>query len=173
MNYVFTGKNIAVTQGIKEYTEKKLDTIFNKFTFIEKNTEIKVLVRTYTVEQKIEVTARTKGLIVRAEAKDKDLYVAIDKVAEKLKDQLRRYKTKNKKKKRKMSISDACLAEIINPAEDVKTKSIVLKSMNLDEAIARMELLGHDFFLYKDDETKKAAVVYKRKDGGYGLIETE
>lgn len=173
MNYIFTGKNVTVTQGIKDYTEKRLNTVFSKSSLIEEDTEIKVLIRTYPVGQKIEITARPKGLVVRAEAKSKDLYSAIDNVTEKLKDQLRKYKTKNENKKKKKSIPDAFVSEYSNEEEIIKTKSIVPKMMSVDEAIMQMELLGHDFFVYTDDETKNIAVVYKRTANGYGLIETE
>lgn len=173
MNYVFTGKNVTVTQGIKDYVEKRLNTVFSKSSLIEEDTEVKVLIRTYPVGQKIEVTARTKGLVIRAEAKSQDLYIAIDDVAEKLKDQLRRYKTKNEKKKKKQSVSTAFMLEIPSEEETIKTKSIIPEMMSVDEAVMRMELLGHNFFIYTDDETKEIAVVYKRLAGGYGLIETE
>lgn len=173
MIYIFTGKNVTVTQGIKDYTEKRLNTIFSKSSLIEEDTEIKVLIRTYPIGQKIEITARPKGLVIRAEAKSRDLYSAIDDVAEKLKDQLRKYKTKNENKKKKESIPNAFISEYANKDEIIKTKSIIPQLMSVDEAITRMELLDHDFFIYTDDETKKIAVVYKRASSGYGLIETE
>ena len=96
---------------------------------------------------------------------------------DKLEDQIRRQKTRIQKKN-KTSLAKAFVEQEAYEAEEdieevVKTKSIVCKEMSLDEAIMKMELLNHDFFIYTDDETQKIAVVYKRNDGGYGLIETE
>ena len=173
MQYNFTGKNVTVTEGIREYTEKHLNAVLSKSSLVEDDAKVKVLVRTYSVGQKMEVTLVSKGLIIRAEAVDEDLYVAIDKVAEKLKDQLRKYKTKVENKKKKESIADSFDEDMEEDDVVVKTKSIIPEIMEVDEAIIRMDLLGHNFFIYTDDETRKVAVVYKRHDGGYGLIETE
>jgi putative sigma-54 modulation protein len=105
------------------------------------------------------------------------LYQAIDKAVDKLEDQIRRQKTRLSRKNRASALSEAFLdaASEEEDAEEeiVKTKSIVPAEMSLDEAIAHMELLDHDFYIYTDDETKKIAVVYCREEGGYGLIETE
>ena len=111
---------------------------------------------------------------------DDDLYAAIDKAIDKLEDQIRRQKTRLTRKN-KEKLAYAFIEEDFEVADDedddedelVKTKSIVPDTMELDEAIMRMEMLNHSFFIYRDDETKEIAVVYKRNDGGYGLIETE
>ena len=134
-------------------------------------------VKVVPLKQKIEVTIPTKYAILRAEVVDDDLYAAIDLVIDKLEDQIRRQKTRIQKKN-KTSLAKAFVEQEAYEAEEdieevVKTKSIVCKEMSLDEAIMKMELLNHDFFIYTDDETQKIAVVYKRNDGGYGLIETE
>ena len=122
------------------------------------------------------MTIPTKFAILRAEVMDDDLYNAVDKVIDKLEDQIRRQKTRLTRKN-KDSLAEAFLEddEIYGSDDDVvvKTKSIEPVEMSLDDAIMKMELLGHDFFIYTDDETQKIAVVYKRYDGGYGLIETE
>ena len=137
-----------------------------------------MVVRVYPNKQKIEVTIPTKFAVLRAEVVHDDLYAAIDLAIDKLEDQIRRQKTrltrKNKEKLAYAFLETEELDEEYDEADEVvKTKSIVPDTMELDEAIMRMEMLNHNFFIYRDDETKEIAVVYKRHDGGYGLIETE
>ena len=166
MKVNIVGKNITVTQGISDKIHKKLD-VLTKYFIISEDDVANVLVRTYPTKQKIEVTIPTRYAILRAEVVD-----------DKLEDQIRRQKTRLTRKN-KESLAEAFVDhelfndEDIEEEEVVRTKSIVPKEMSLDEAIMKMELLGHDFFIYTDDETNKVAVTYKRKDGGYGLIETE
>lgn len=173
MKVNIVGKNISVTQAIAEKITKKLETL-EKYIIINETDSANVLIRTYPTKQKIEVTIPTKFAIMRAEVVDDDLYAAIDKVIDKLEDQIRRQKTRLERK-HKDSLALSFLQDAYDEEEDeeVKTKSIVPTEMDLDEAIMNMELLGHDFYIYVDDETKKIAVVYKRNYGGYGLIETE
>ncbi len=176
MKIKIVGKNITVTEGIAEKINKKLD-VLTKYFIISEDDVASVLVRTYPTKQKIEVTIPTHYAILRAEVVDDDLYAAIDKVVDKLEDQIRRQKTRLTRKN-KDSLSEAFIDHELfddDTEEDevVRTKSIVPKEMSLDEAIMKMDLLGHDFFIYTDDETNKIAVCYKRNDGGYGLIETE
>ncbi|WP_296240601.1 ribosome-associated translation inhibitor RaiA [uncultured Faecalicoccus sp.] len=169
------GKNVTVTQGISDKIHKKLE-VLNKYFIVGEEDTANVLIRTYRHKQKIEVTIPTKFAILRAEVMDDDLYNAVDKVIDKLEDQIRRQKTRLTRKN-KDSLAQAFIDEVdeYSDSDDqvVKTKSIVPVEMSLDDAIMKMELLGHDFFIYTDDETQKIAVVYKRYDGGYGLIETE
>ena len=171
------GKNITVTPAIAEKIEKKLNHL-EKYFIIDENVIAYVVVRVYPNKQKIEVTIPTKFAVLRAEVVHDDLYAAIDLAIDKLEDQIRRQKTrltrKNKEKLAYAFLETEELDEEYDEADEVvKTKSIVPDSMELDEAIMRMEMLNHNFFIYRDDETKEIAVVYKRHDGGYGLIETE
>ena len=171
------GKNITVTPAIAEKIEKKLNHL-EKYFIIDENVIANVVVRVYPNKQKIEVTIPTKFAVLRAEVVHDDLYAAIDLAIYKLEDQIRRQKTrltrKNKEKLAYAFLETEELDEEYDEADEVvKTKSIVPDTMELDEAIMRMEMLNHNFFIYRDDETKEIAVVYKRHDGGYGLIETE
>ena len=171
------GKNITVTPAIAEKIEKKLNHL-EKYFLIDENVIANVVVRVYPNKQKIEVTIPTKFAVLRAEVVHDDLYAAIDLAIDKLEDQIRRQKTrltrKNKEKLAYAFLETEELDEEYDEADEVvKTKSIVPDTMELDEAIMRMEMLNHNFFIYRDDETKEIAVVYKRHDGGYGLIETE
>ena len=171
------GKNITVTPAIAEKIEKKLN-LLNKYFIIAEEDTANVVVRVYPNKQKIEVTIPTKYAVLRAEVVHDDLYAAIDLAVDKLEDQIRRQKTrlerKNKTKLAAAFIDPELLGEEYNENDEVvRTKTIEPDMMDLDEAIMRMEMLGHSFFIYRDDETREIAVVYKRNDGGYGLIETE
>lgn len=172
------GKNITVTPAIAEKIENKLSSL-EKYFIIDENTIANVVVRVYPAKQKIEVTIPCKTAILRAEVTHEDLYAAIDLVVDKLEDQIRRQKTrlsrKNKEKLAMAFVDTESDYDDYDALDDelVRTKSIVPDLMELDEAIMRMEMLNHSFFIYKDAETKEVAVVYKRHDGGYGLIETE
>lgn len=171
------GKNVTVTEGIADKIKKKLD-VLEKYFIIDENVTANVLIRTYPHSQKIEVTIPTKFAILRAEMVDADLYAAIDRVVDKLEDQIRRQKTRLQRKNKESlasAFADSELYDEFDEKEDivVRTKSIVPKEMSLDDAIMKMDLLGHDFFIYTDDETKKIAVAYRRHAGGYGCIETE
>ena len=172
------GKNITVTAAIAEKIEKKLNHL-EKYFIIDENVVANVVVRVYPNKQKIEVTIPTKFAVLRTEVVHDDLYAAIDLAIDKLEDQIRRQKTRlTRKHKDKLAYAFIGDEEIIDDdyEEDdelVKTKSIVPETIDLDEAIMRMEMLNHSFFIYRDNETNEIAVVYKRNDGGYGLIETE
>ena len=172
------GKNITVTPAIAEKIEKKLNHL-EKYFIIDENVVANVVVRVYPNKQKIEVTIPTKFAVLRAEVVQDDLYAAIDLAIDKLEDQIRRQKTsltrKNKEKLAYAFIEEEEIEEEFDDTDNelVRTKSLDPDTMELDEAIMRMEMLNHSFFIYRDDETKEIAVVYKRHDGGYGLIETE
>lgn len=176
MKVIIRGKNIALTQGIEDKVNKKLSTL-DKYFIMSDDVEAKVLIRTYPLGQKIEVTIPTEYVLLRAEVVDNDLYNAIDLVIDKLEGQIRKYKTRlsRKSKDNKLAFNVASIEPLENQEEDVvvKTKTINPKPMDLEEAIMQMELIGHSFFVYKDTETNLISVVYKRNDGGYGLIETE
>ncbi len=168
------GKNIEVTAGIADKVEKKLS-FLEKYFIIEEDVVAHVMVRVYRQGQKIEVTIPTRFALLRAEAIHDDLYAAIDLVVDKLEDQIRRQKTRLSRSKNKEKLAITFVESEEDSVEEqlVKTKTITPDEMDLEEAILRMEMLGHDFFVYVDDETKDVAVVYRRNNGGYGLIETQ
>ena len=182
MKFDIYGENVSVTEAMREKIEKKLS-FLEKYFVIDSNTVAQVRVKLDSFYQKVEVNMPTKIGLLRAEVKDKDFYNAIDLAIDKLEDQIRRQKTRLERRHKEglakgFAELEALNDEVIDPylEEDdkpVRTKSIKLDRMDLDEAILRMEMLGHSFFIYKDDETNAPAVVYKRNDGGYGLIETE
>lgn len=172
------GKNISVTPAIAEKIEAKLN-LLEKYFIIDESVVANVVVRVYPTKQKIEVTIPTKFAVLRAEVVHDDLYAAIDLAVDKLEDQIRRQKTRLSRKNKEKLAMAFVEPEIIedefaeSDEEVVRTKTITPESMELDEAIMRMEMLNHSFFIYRDIETDEIAVVYKRHDRGYGLIETE
>lgn len=167
------GKNISITQGMQEKVENKLK-FLDKYFIIDENLTANVVVKVHSTDVKVEITIPTKLAVLRAEVAHKDFYAAIDLAIDKLEDQIRRQKTRLEKK-HKDKLALAFLEDNTQSEEDVyvKTKSITISEMDLEEAILRMEMLGHTFFIYRDEETHEVNVVYARHDGGYGCIEVE
>ena len=172
MRFEIVGKNITITDPMREKIEKKL-ALLQKYLLIDENTTARVVARVYPASQKIEVTIPTRVGILRTEVEHEDLYAAVDLAIDKLEDQLRRQKTRLNRRHRD-SLAENFLMDL-DTEEDipVKTKTITAEKMDLEEAIMQMELSNHDFYIYTDDESDKISVVYRRANGGYGLIETE
>ena len=175
MKYNIRGDKLEITDAINNYVESKLDRL-NKY-FKEDDILANVLLRVRGNSQIIEVTIPTAKFILRSEEEDKDLYAAIDLVSDKVERQIRKNKTKLKNRYDKAQISEMFFdyeSEEDDKEENLikKRKKIELKTMDEEEAILQMNLLGHEFFVYKDMHTNKVCVLYKRKDGNYGLIET-
>ncbi len=174
MRYTITGRNVDVTPGLRSAIEEKigkLDRYFNP------DTEVIVTLSVQKGKQKIEVTIPVKGNIIRAEESSSDMYVSIDLVEEIIERQLKKYKRKLiDKKQSAQSFSELFLTEEAAVDEDiqiVKTKRFAIKPMDPEEACVQMELLGHNFYVFLNAETEEVNVVYKRKNGTYGLIEPE
>ncbi len=179
MKFQIVGKNILITEAISNVIQKKLSRIEKYF---DKDADVlcRAVCRTYKTAQKIEITVFTPEMTFRAEVTSDDLYAAVDLAIDKLVGEMRKLKTKMLKKYGheglgKSIVYENILDEIKNEeqAELVRTKTLELKPMEMEEAITRMEALGHDFFLYLDSEDEKISVLYKRNDGGYGLIQAE
>ena len=178
MKYNIRGDKLEVTDAINNYVESKLDRL-NKY-FKEDDILANVLLRVRGNSQIIEVTIPTDKFILRGEEEDKDLYAAIDLVTDKLERQIRKNKTRlnkqnleNKYKEFNFDYEITNDEEIEEDEVIVKRKNVEMKPMDEEEAILQMNLLGHEFFVYKDMHTNNICVLYKRKDGNYGLIETK
>lgn len=178
MKYNIRGDKLEVTDAINNYVESKLDRL-NKY-FKEDNILANVLLRVRGNSQIIEVTIPTDKFILRSEEEDKDLYAAIDLVTDKLERQIRKNKTRlnrqnfdNKFKELNFDYEVEDEEETSENEAIVKRKKLEMKPMDEEEAILEMNLLGHEFFVYKDMHTDNINVLYRRKDGNYGLIETE
>lgn len=175
MKVEIVGKNGFVpSDANKEYAVKKLEKLKNLVSDYESLTA-RVVCKVYKTFHKVEVTIPTKNIILRAEVTEEDIYAAIDKMVDKLVKQVSRYNDKVKDKLGKTSIRTLGAGEVITEGEEklVKNKSIDLEPMTRDEAIDQMELLGHDFFVYLDKQTRKTNVIYLRDDGNYAVIETQ
>jgi putative sigma-54 modulation protein len=171
------GKNAVVTDALKSYLEKKLTRLTRYFDSIQ---EAQVTVSTVGDNYSVEVTIPLNGgMILRGEDMSREsFYEAVDAVSEKLERQVRKYRTRLYRKFRNQGLK-ALIAEMgesgkkEEEATIVKTKRFMMKPMPVDEAILQMNLLGHDFYVFRNAETEQVNVLYKRKDGNYGLIEPE
>ena len=176
MEVTVRGKNIEVTPALVEYTQKKLGKLAK---FFDKATEAQVFLSVTREDHVVEVTVNVEGLILRGEEATGDMYASIDLVVEKLEKQVAKYKTRLNKSLRKRGvrmINENWWCRIAGEEEEarvVKTKRFAWKPMSLEEAILQMNLLGHDFFVFTNADTETVNVIYKRRDGDYGLIEPE
>ena len=178
MKYIINGRNLEVSDRLRNQVEKKLNKLDR---FFNPDTVVHVTLSLQKDSQKIEVTIPVRGNIIRAEQESSDMYVSIDLVEEVIERQLKRYKTKLVTRKQNAeSFSAAFLEEEEAPdtEEDdgiriVKTKRFAIKPMDPEEACLQMELLGHSFYVFFNADTNQTNVVYKRKDGTFGLIEPE
>lgn len=179
MNFTIRGENITVTEALRNFIEKKISKLKRYFD-TPPNSEVHVNLKVNNSTQSIEVTIPMKGLLLRAEETHEDMYAAVDLVIEKLERQVRKYKTKIHRKARtdqSMKKWVAAAVEMKQETEEdfevVRKKRFNLKPMDVEEAILQMDMLGHSFFVFSDVDTSNTSVVYKRKDGKYGLIEPE
>ena len=179
MEILIRGEKIEVTKAIQEYAKEKLNRI-TKYIGNSEDIKATVVASVKGHNQKVEVTIPLRNVILRAEETRDDLYAAIDVVVDKLERQIRKNKTKIQSKKMKEKLSKDFMFDAIEKIEDekednkiVKRKMVEVKPMSEEEAILQMELLEHQFYIFKDSETDKVAVVYKRKEGNYGIIESE
>ncbi|MBA2874642.1 ribosome hibernation-promoting factor, HPF/YfiA family [Thermaerobacillus caldiproteolyticus] len=181
MKYNIRGENIEVTPALREYVEKKIGKLDRYFDNTD-DVHVYVNLKVYNDKQaKIEVTIPMPQLLLRAEERHDDMYAAIDLVSDKLERQIRKHKTKvnrklrDKESKYVFASSEIPVATAEHEEEEfeiVRTKRFSLKPMDSEEAILQMNMLGHNFFIFTNAETNRTNIVYRRKDGKYGLIET-
>lgn len=177
MKFNIRGQKIDVTPAIKEYAEKKIGKL-NKYFPNPDELTASILLKVRGKEQIVEVTIPIKKIVLRAEETNKDLYAAIDLVSEKLERQIRKNKTRIAQRKTKTNDIEINIdfdnSEIEESKDKiVRRKQMDTKPMNEEEAILQMNMLGHEFFIYKDDESGNTCILYKRKDGDLGIIETK
>ena len=176
MKFEIHGKKVEITDAIRNYIETKIGRLSKYF---DKPSEITatVVVRIRGVEQIVEVTIPTHTVMLRGEESNKDLYAAIDLVSEKIERQIRKNKTRLNRKNTKNNYIDFNFDFEPDSKEEEqiigKRKHIEMKPMSEEEAILQMNLLDHDFFVFKNDKDGNVEVVYRRKAGNYGIIETE
>lgn len=179
MRYTFTGKNTTVTDALKQKITDKLARIEKLFP---EETEAVVTLSVVKLDHTIEVTVKLPKRILRAEVTTQDMYAGIDEVVDVLENQMVKYKNRLRDKSRKDSAFAAELKAFESEDTDydeeedtkiAKTKRFAVKPMDAEEAVLEMELIGHNFFVFRNARTEEINVVYKRKDGAYGLIEPE
>ena len=174
MRITISGKNIELTEGLKQAVEEKLSKLEK---FFKPDTDVYVTLSVEKDRQKIEVTIPAKGHVIRSEQVSNDMYVSIDLVEEVIERQLRKYKNKIVDKQQSAAnFQKAYLDKDYEEDEEVKiirTKKFDIKPMYPEDACVQMELLGHNFFVFCNAETDQVNVVYKRKGNTYGLIEPE
>lgn len=174
MEIVIRGDKLKITDAMKSYIEEKISKL-DKYLEDGANIRATVVVKVKNHNQIVEVTIPLKSFILRSEDSQEDIYAAVDKALDKLERQIRKNKTRLMSRQTKTY--DFSFSEIEDDEENeekiIKRKKVEVKPMDEEEAIIQMELIGHQFYMYKDSETNKASVVYKRKDGGYGIIESE
>lgn len=174
MKFIIIGRNIDITEGLKSAVQEKLGKLKRYFT---PETEIHVTLSVEKDRQKIEVTIPVKGNIIRSEQVSSDMYVSIDLVEEVIERQLRKYKTKIVNQQQaggnfqKEFVEDEFLED--EEVNIIRTKKFGIKPMYPEDACVQMELLGHNFYVFRNAETDEVNVVYKRKGNTYGLIEPE
>ncbi|MDO5375246.1 ribosome hibernation-promoting factor, HPF/YfiA family [Staphylococcus rostri] len=185
INFEIHGDNLTITDAMRNYIEEKIGKLERYFTNVP-NATAHVKVKTYQNSgTKIEVTIPLKNVTLRAEERHDDLYAGIDLINNKLERQVRKYKTRvNRKHRDRGSEEDIFVdAQPTQPDLDeettesdieiIRSKTFHLKPMDPEEAVLQMNLLGHDFFVFNDRDTDGTSIVYRRKNGKYGLIETE
>lgn len=176
MRITVSGKNIEVTSALRDTVERKLSKLEKYFN---PDVEIYATLSVQKNRQILEVTIPFNGVILRAEEENDNMYASIDLVLDKLEGQIRKQKTKLQRRTHSESLKFQFIPDLEPRDKEkeepriVRTKRFAIKPMSSEEAVLQMELLGHNFFVYKSAEEGEVNVVYKRKDGNYGLIEPE
>lgn len=183
MQIIIKGKNVEITEWLREYVEKKIGKLDKYLPNIsEARVELAVQnAKSANDRQVAQITLRSNGTILRAEERSDDMFASIDAVADKLHRQVARFKEKREQRGRVVSDQGASSPEeALEPLEEdeeelavVRVKRFLVRPMSEDEAIEQMELLGHDFFLFYNADSDAMNVVYRRKDGNYGLLQPE
>lgn len=169
MQITVRGKNVEITGPLRDYVEKKVGKIEK---YLEGPLSATVTLNVEKGRHIVEVTVPINGMLLRGEEATDDMYASIDLVVEKLEKQIDKYKTRLTRKLRPQ-IADEPAPKVFDDPVIVKTKRFAIKPMAVDEAVMQMNLIGHDFFVFADAETNQVNVVYRRRDGNYGLIEPD
>ncbi|WP_347489204.1 ribosome-associated translation inhibitor RaiA [Desulfoscipio sp. XC116] len=173
MRVLVRGRNVDVTDALKDYVEKRVGKLDK---FLDGANEATVILVVEGDSHKVEVTVPFNGMILRGEEATGDMYSSIDLIVDKLEKQIEKYKGKLTRR-RVAGEQKVCAEPRVHDEDDglqvVKTKRFAIKPMPVDEAVMQMNLLGHSFFVFSNADTEQVNVVYKRKDGKYGLIEPE
>ena len=173
MKFVYASKDMAVSESLKTRVEKKLGKLERYFRE-EPEATIRFKVQK-GARNIVEITVNAAGVILRAEESSNDMYLSIDHAVDKLESQIRRHRTKLEKRIRTAELEPVIEAPVYEEQnyDIVRTKKFAVKPMSVEDAITQMELLGHDFFLFLNEEIDTMCVLYRRNDGSYGLLQPE
>jgi putative sigma-54 modulation protein len=175
------GRNVEISEQIRSYAEEKLGKL-DKLVKDPTRIELELLVEknpSISNNHIAEATVFTKGPVLRARESSADMKASIDQLVEKLERQVKRYRDKRKRGHRPYGHSQLVEDTPSTPTDSetepmiVKTKQFAIKPMTAEEAVLQMDLIGHDFFVFKNADTDEINVVYRRRDGDYGLIEPQ
>ncbi|MBS3977537.1 MAG: ribosome-associated translation inhibitor RaiA [Syntrophomonadaceae bacterium] len=174
MNLIVRGKNIPITDSLRDYVEKR---IFKMERFLGEIEEAQATLSVEKDRHRVEVTIPLNGFLLRGEEETGDMYSSVDLVMDKLEKQVEKYKTKLIKKIKSRNLVEIVVSPVIQNEEEqsqiIRTKRFAIKPMTVEEAVMQMNLIGHSFFVFSNAESEEVNVVYRRKDGHYGLIEPE
>ena len=173
MKFVYIGKGMEVSESLKARVEKKLSKMERYF---REEPEATVRFKMQKGARNIaEITVNAGGVILRAEESSNDMYLSIDRAVDKLESQLRRHRNKLEKRIRTSELEPVVEIPVIEEQnyDIVRTKKFAVKPMGVEDAITQMELLGHDFFLFLNEESETMNVLYRRHDGSYGLLQPD
>jgi len=186
MKLVIHGKNIEITDAIREYVHQKIEKAVNHFQSITNEVDVHLSVARnprINPRQAAEVTIYANGSVIRAEESSENLYASIDLVADKIARQLRKYKERRQDKKihvpatNEVLVTEPVVTDLIGdrtpelPSEVVRTKYFSMPPMTLAEALEHLQMVGHDFYMFRNSETNEINVIYERNHGGYGVIQ--
>ena len=173
MKFVYASKDMAVSDSLKSRVEKKLSKLERYFRE-EPEATIRFKVQK-GARNIVEITVNAAGVILRAEESSNDMYLSIDHAVDKLESQIRRHRTKLEKRIRTAELEPVIEAPVYEEQnyDIVRTKKFAVKPMSVEDAITQMELLGHDFFLFLNEESETMNVLYRRHDGTYGLLQPD
>lgn len=175
MNYIISGRSIVLTEALKDYAKAKIGKVER---FFEPSTEVHITFSIQKDRKIVEVTIRYRGIVFRVEEENTDMYAALDKASDILERQIRKNRTRLAKKMYDNPLKyEGIFKDDSKDKEEeydiIKSKSFSLKPMDVDEALLQLNLVGHTFFVFVNAKSNKVNVVYRRKFGGYGILEPE
>lgn len=186
MKLVIQGKNIEITDAIREYVQQKIEKAVSHFQNLTNEVDVHLSVARnprINPRQTAEVTIYANGTVIRSEESSEDLYASIDLVADKIARQLRKYKEKRQDKNKaavkpvEIIEDPSIVTDLISdrapelPGEVVRTKYFAMPPMTIEEALEQLQLVDHDFYMFRNSETGEINVIYERNHGGYGVLQ--
>jgi putative sigma-54 modulation protein len=187
MKLLIQGNNVAVTEAINDYVQQKLEKSIKHFETLITKVEAHLSVARnprISNNQKVEVTVYANGSVIRAQESSETLYASVDMVADKIARQLRKYKERQLDHKEKVHlktgdlvteqpVSESLVSNLTPtlPAEVVRSKYFAMSAMTIEQALENLQLVDHDFYMFRNQQTDEINVIYKRNHGGYGVIQ--